>query len=232
MPFSPGFLLVFVLSLLKQFHIATTLIQPLLLISVLLGLISGIVVYKKGYAFAFYYMLAFAQNFVSMSIYVLIFQNVFEFNVYTSNSVMLGIGIEMILLAFGLGAKIKSIQREKAPARRRLSEFCRKEKLVKEQNEILEIKVSERTHQLEIEKRKSDDLLLNILPQDIADELKETGSSAARRFNHVTVLFADFVNFTGVSEMLTPEELVAQIDYCFKGFDGIIGKYNMKKLKP
>lgn len=227
-----GFALVFVLSLLKQFHIATTLIQPLLLISVLLGLISGIVVYKKGYAFAFYYMLAFAQNFVSMSIYVLIFQNVFEFNVYTSNSVMLGIGIEMILLAFGLGAKIKSIQREKAQAQREAFRVLQeKEKLVKEQNEILEIKVSERTHQLEIEKKKSDDLLLNILPQDIADELKETGSSAARRFNHVTVLFADFVNFTGVSEMLTPEELVAQIDYCFKGFDGIIGKYNIEKIK-
>ena len=227
-----GFVLVIVLSLLLQFYIATTLIQPLLLISVLLGLISGIVVYKKGYSFAFYYMLAFAQNFVSMSIYVLIFQNVFEFNAYTSNSVILGIGIEMILLAFGLGAKIKSIQKEKAQAQKEAYRVLQeKEKLVKEQNEILEVKVSERTHQLEIEKKKSDDLLLNILPQDIADELKETGSSAARRFNHVTVLFADFVNFTRVSELLTPEELVAQIDYCFKGFDGIIGKHNIEKIK-
>jgi hypothetical protein len=55
----------------------------------------------------------------------------------TSNSVMLGIGIEMILLAFGLGAKIKSIQREKAQAQREAFRVLQeKEKLVKEQNEI------------------------------------------------------------------------------------------------
>jgi adenylate cyclase len=44
-------------------------------------------------------------------------------------------------------------------------------------------------------------------------------------------LFADFKNFTLISETLTPEELVSELDYCFKGFDKIVGKYNLEKIK-
>jgi len=69
---------------------------------------------------------------------------------------------------------------------------------------------------LEKEVGKSESLLLNILPEGIIKELKATGQSKAKLFNHVSVLFTDFVNFTHISESLTPEELVAEIDYCFK----------------
>ena len=85
--------------------------------------------------------------------------------------------------------------------------------------------------QLKAEKKKSDDLLHNILPQEIAAELKQYGRSEARQFDNVTVLFTDFVNFTGISETLAPKELVAEIDICFKGFDEIAERNGLEKIK-
>ncbi|MCF8252953.1 MAG: hypothetical protein K9H61_07535 [Bacteroidia bacterium] len=98
-------------------------------------------------------------------------------------------------------------------------------------NRILEEKVSERTKELYDEKEKSDELLLNILPLEVAEELKNTGSLEAKQFDDVTVLFTDFVGFTSISEKLTPKELVEEIHHCFKAFDEIIGKNKLEKIK-
>jgi class 3 adenylate cyclase len=107
-----------------------------------------------------------------------------------------------------------------------------------EANITLEHKVEERTRQLNAsnfqltdEKRKSDELLLNILPAEIAGELRETGSSRARRFPSVTVMFTDFKDFTRLSELLTPEQLVSEIDYCYSQFDMIVEKHGLEKIK-
>ncbi|MBK6986742.1 MAG: hypothetical protein IPH33_00050 [Bacteroidetes bacterium] len=81
------------------------------------------------------------------------------------------------------------------------------------------------------EKKRSDDLLLNILPSEVAEELKEKGSAEAKHFDQVTVLFTDFKNFTQISEKLSPSELVAEIHTCFKAFDTIITKHNIEKIK-
>jgi len=81
------------------------------------------------------------------------------------------------------------------------------------------------------EKQKSEMLLLNILPEDVATELKSYGRVRAKLFDHVTVLFTDFVNFTEAGERLSPEKLVDELDNCFKAFDEIIGKYNIEKIK-
>lgn len=62
-------------------------------------------------------------------------------------------------------------------------------------------------------------------------ELKETGKSKAKLFDHVSVIFTDFVNFTKISENLSPDELVSEIDYCFKGIDEIIEKNGLEKIK-
>lgn len=81
------------------------------------------------------------------------------------------------------------------------------------------------------EKQKSENLLLNILPEEVANELKQNGKSAARQYNHVTVLFTDFVNFTGLSEQMTPTELVAEIHKNFTAFDAIMEKHGLEKIK-
>jgi len=81
------------------------------------------------------------------------------------------------------------------------------------------------------EKERSDELLLNILPSEIAMELKETGASKAKNYDSVTVLFTDFKDFTSISEDMNPEQLVSEIDYCFWAFDAIIHKYGVEKIK-
>lgn len=106
-----------------------------------------------------------------------------------------------------------------------------KEKLITEQNIILEQKVEERTRELNQEKKKSDDLLLNILPPIVAHELKQTGESEARLYEDVSVLFIDVVNFTGISERLSPKELVAEIHHCFTALDKIIEQHGLEKIK-
>ena len=81
------------------------------------------------------------------------------------------------------------------------------------------------------EKQRSEDLLLNILPSEVAEELKDKGTAEARYFNDVTVLFTDFKGFTTVAERLTPQQLVNELHNCFKAFDAIMGKYNIEKIK-
>jgi adenylate cyclase len=81
------------------------------------------------------------------------------------------------------------------------------------------------------EKKKSEMLLLNILPTEVAMELKQTGESIAKQYNHVSVLFTDFVNFTGISEQLSPTELVAEVHKNFTAFDAIIEKHGLEKIK-
>ncbi len=85
--------------------------------------------------------------------------------------------------------------------------------------------------QLKDEKQKSDNLLLNILPEEVAEELKEKGTADAKLFNDVTVLFTDFKGFTTVSERLTAQQLVDELHTCFSAFDKIMEKYNIEKIK-
>lgn len=81
------------------------------------------------------------------------------------------------------------------------------------------------------EKRRSDDLLLNILPEEVADELKVKGSAEAKLIDNVTVLFTDFKGFTEFSQKLTPKELVSEIDECFSAFDQIMKRHGVEKIK-
>jgi class 3 adenylate cyclase/FixJ family two-component response regulator len=105
-------------------------------------------------------------------------------------------------------------------------------------NEQLEEKVRQRTWEIERQKEiietakaQSDSLLLNILPDDIANELKKYGKSYARKHDQVSVLFSDIKGFSSIAEKLTPVKLVNQLDEIFGAFDNIIDKYGMEKIK-
>jgi class 3 adenylate cyclase len=109
---------------------------------------------------------------------------------------------------------------------------------LQQHNEQLEEKVLRRTKEIEkqkeiieLAKAQSDSLLLNILPDEIAEELKKFGKSYARKHDQVTVLFADIKGFTAIAEQLTPVKLVMQLDEVFGAFDNIIAKYGMEKIK-
>ncbi|MGB0386208.1 MAG: adenylate/guanylate cyclase domain-containing protein [Ardenticatenaceae bacterium] len=88
-----------------------------------------------------------------------------------------------------------------------------------------------RTNQLDQARRKSDELLLNILPPNIAEELKQQGQVMPVHHECVTVMFTDFKNFTRIASQLTPQELVKELDFCFSHFDRIAQEFNIEKLK-
>lgn len=102
---------------------------------------------------------------------------------------------------------------------------------VRKRKEELEKEVLTRTQQLEQEKLKSDELLLNILPAETAEELKKYGKAKAKRHEQVTVMFVDFKDFSRISENMDPEQLVAEIDFCFRNFDAIIDRFQLEKIK-
>lgn len=81
------------------------------------------------------------------------------------------------------------------------------------------------------ERRKSEKLLLNILPAETARELKANGKATAKHYEQVTVMFTDFKGFTTIVEKLSAEELVNELDFLFRKFDEIISKYPIEKIK-
>jgi adenylate cyclase len=93
------------------------------------------------------------------------------------------------------------------------------------------IKISREKRIGEAEKERSEELLLNILPSEIAIELKQTGQCKPKTFSMVTVMFADFKDFTAISERVSAELLVNEINYCFSAFDNVIQKYKIEKIK-
>ena len=84
---------------------------------------------------------------------------------------------------------------------------------------------------IEAEQERSNRLLLNILPAAIAEELKVKNKVAAQKYDQATVMFVDFAGFTNLSEILSPERLVEELDFCFSNFDRIIGQYRVEKIK-
>ncbi len=81
------------------------------------------------------------------------------------------------------------------------------------------------------EKERSEELLLNILPKEVAEELKAKGEAEAKLIKQVTVLFTDFKGFTAMSELVSPEQLVRDLHECFSFFDRICGQYGLEKIK-
>jgi len=84
---------------------------------------------------------------------------------------------------------------------------------------------------IENERNRSDNLLLNILPAETAEELKEHGKAKAQSYESVSILFTDFKGFTSIAATMTPEELVKEIHENYRAFDEIVTKYNVEKIK-
>jgi class 3 adenylate cyclase len=106
-----------------------------------------------------------------------------------------------------------------------------RERSLRETQRILEDKVAQRTADLAQEKERAEQLLLNILPKETADELQTSGKATARHYNQVSVLFTDFKGFTSFAENTKPQDLVNELHRCFVKFDEIIGKYYLEKIK-
>ncbi len=81
------------------------------------------------------------------------------------------------------------------------------------------------------EQERSERLLLNILPAETAQELKDKGSATPKHYDLATVLFTDFKGFTNIAEKMTPHEVIEQLNTCFLALDEICEKHNLEKIK-
>lgn len=88
-----------------------------------------------------------------------------------------------------------------------------------------------KNRQIHREKQRSEELLLNILPESIAEEMMAYGKAQPKELEHVTVMFTDFVGFSKYSAGRKPREIVHDLQVCFEAFDRIIGKHNLEKIK-
>ncbi len=119
-----------------------------------------------------------------------------------------------------------------------ITERKRAEMALYKLNEELEFRVKERTNALNdtlnalrVQQEQSERLLLNILPEEIANRLKRGDSTIADTFADVTVLFADIVGFTQLSSLVSPTQLVALLNDIFSTFDNLAERHGLEKIK-
>jgi adenylate cyclase len=115
--------------------------------------------------------------------------------------------------------------------RRLAQSFNQMAQQLRESFSQLEHRVEVRTAELRTERDKSEQLLLNILPQAIAERLKEDSHAIAENFEEVSILFADIVGFTPLSARLNPIQLVNLLNQIFSAFDALAERYNLEKIK-
>lgn len=84
---------------------------------------------------------------------------------------------------------------------------------------------------IQFERDRSERLLRNILPGEIAEELKNHGHVKVQEVKEVSILFTDFHDFTKLGERMNPQDLVAEIDACFQAFDEITLRHGLEKIK-
>jgi len=97
--------------------------------------------------------------------------------------------------------------------------------------EIQSTELERQKNDLEIEKNKTDELLQNILPYEIAEQLKNKGSVKAKKYRMVSIMFTDFKDFTKISEELEPEDIIKELSVYFRKFDEITGDHFIEKIK-
>lgn len=121
-------------------------------------------------------------------------------------NLLLALAILVIVVAGGLYTRYKGVSRY---------------------NALLTVK----NEQITVAQKRSEELLLNILPAAIASELKQSGVAQARQYKQATVLFTDFVGFSRIANTISAEQLVADLNYCYGKFDKITEQYNLEKIK-
>lgn len=226
-------------NLLVDYGLAIMMTQLLSVFMSIYYIIVAVNAIRRRVPNARYFALAWIQFIVLMVIFILADNRVLPSNKFTMHSLFIGNALEVILLSYALAARIDFLRTDNEEKQ---SEIIRqleeKEQIQLKANEELEQKVVARTQEVVNqrnaalrERNRSNELLLNILPEETAEELKNTGRAEAKEFENVTVLFTDIASFTNKSEKLSSEELVSTINEIFTEFDQIVDKYGIEKIK-
>jgi class 3 adenylate cyclase len=138
---------------------------------------------------------------------------------------MLASGLEMLLMCLVLADRINQARLEKARAQ------AEKVSILQQSERQLEETVARRTSELRSEQTRVKELLHNILPAGLADELSANGKARSARHESVTVMFTDFVQFTQTASTLPADRLVAELNELFGAFDDICDELHVEKIK-
>lgn len=134
--------------------------------------------------------------------------------------ILIGLGAVFLIYRYRVSLIEEQKRKLEFEVRRRTQEVTRQKEQIQEQNELLEK-----------EKEKVEKLLVNLLPEDTANELKTGGRASARHYRLTTVMFTDFKAFTKIAERMKATELVARLDSYFIKFDHIIERWELEKIK-
>jgi len=139
--------------------------------------------------------------------------------------------VELVVQCIEAGAEDYLVKPpNKTLLRARVTASLEKKRL-RDIDRLLFARLQEEKELLEIEKEKSERLLLNILPRTIAERLKGGGQIIANGHDIVTVMFADICGFTNLSRRKSPGDLVTMLNRIFTAFDQIVEKHGVEKIK-
>ncbi len=187
----------------------------------LLGVPGAVARVRRGDIVGIYFLLAWLGYFVASAIMVGVVKGQIGVSFWTMHSFQFGATIDMMIF---MRIAVLGTQRMKQAMEAERREF------MEQQQQVLEKKVAERTTELAQERERSELLLRNILPAAIADELKRDGRSIPRRYDEVSILFTDLVEFTRTVASISASRTVDELNDIFTGFDAIVARHGLEKI--
>ena len=223
-----------------NFELFAPFVYLLMILILIVFVIVGIRSIRKGVPSAQYYLLAYIFSVSGTLVLALSLLGVLPLTEYILHySLPTGYVLQMLFFSFALANRINILKQSNEENQKRIIEHLQEnERLQLRVTEELEEKVAARTQEvvrqkevIQAEKEKSENLLYNILPQTVARELIETGSTNPARYDDVSILFTDFVDFTQISASIPPSKLVNELNAIFYQFDDIIRETGLEKIK-
>ncbi len=142
---------------------------------------------------------------------------------------MLGIVFQVMFFSLGIADRLARLRRRLA--QEEIDRVRFEQELVAAKNIELAQRVEERTAELRREKEETERLLFNILPVEVAGELRRLGHTTPRRHDEVSILFADLEDFTVTVGTIPPGKLVEELNTIFSAFDDIVDHHGLEKIK-
>ncbi len=215
--------------------------HPIFLVITLLYsfFIAGLIIYIgiasliKKVPSSIYYVIAYSFSVTGILILTSVYAGAITPDTFiTKYPTQIGYALELLFFSFALADKINVLKKQNESQKEMIiTQLQEKQMLQANINKELEIKVVERTKEIQSEREKSESLLLNILPKATAEELKKAGKAASKYHELATIMLTDFTNFTKISSELGPELLVSELDDLFSKFDEIIEVHQLEKIK-
>ncbi len=224
------------LSTSDQFYTGALILASPALVTFWAALVVGFLAWRRGSEAARLFLLAGACATGGTMVLIAGMLGWLPANVWVSRSSQLGFLAMGVILALGLGFKLRKARDELAAeqlatATQRMEHEREKLAVMEIRSQELEAKVQARTAELAAARKRAEEVLANILPRAIIEELHTKGVVEPRRHDEVSILFTDFVGFTESVATIPAHRLVKELDEIFQAFDSITQTHGLEKIK-